>query len=400
MRGKLLLTIIIAIIVIVAGGVAYYYFQNYISTGAGTIKIGVLIPLSPPGDYLAGQYMARGAQLAAEILNSKGGILGKKVEVIIEDDSGTPEKGVAGMRKLILQDRVIAIAGQYHSSVALAVQDVCEQYGIPIIITGASAARITEKHLNTTFRIHVIDPDRAKVWVDYIKKMGYKKIAMIMELTDYGIGLANWTQRWIQLEGINVTVKVWFIDRTATDFTPQLLEVKAWDPDFIINGGVGTPMYLIIKQAYSLGIIPRVPMLVTYDGPSRSKEFWDNVGDAGKDILFIAYYHPNMALTPLGEEFKKLYYQKYGEYPTYHVYNVYGAIMILAQAIEKARSLEPRAIIDALLKYEFTSWNGVVKFNRAEGVYWQQWSPPMMIVQYTKVGQSFDEARIIFTPAR
>jgi len=390
--------LVIVTIIIIVTGVGWYLIQYYTSPRTQeTIKIGLLVPLSPPGDYSAGQFMVRGAQLAVEMLNEKGGLLGKRVELLVEDDGGTPEKGVAGARKLILQDRVIAIVGQFHSSVALAVQDVCEQYGVPLIVLQASSARITEKHLNTTFRIHVIDPDRAALWVSYIKQMGYKKVAMIMELTDYGIGLANWTQKLIKDWGLNVDLRVWFFDRTATDFTPQLLEIKAWDPDVIINGGVGVPVYLITKQAYDLGILPKTPMIISYDAPARSEEYWRNVGEAGVGVLFVIYYHPLMNITKLGKEFQDRYYQKYGEYPIYTAFNAFGGVMILAQAIEKAGSTDPKAIINALLRYEFTSWNGIVKFTRGEGPYWQQWSPPIMLAKYTKFGQKYNESVIVFT---
>jgi branched-chain amino acid transport system substrate-binding protein len=75
----------------------------------GPVKIGVLTPLSPPGDAAAGQFIVRGAKMAADEINGPGGVLGgRKIELVIEDDSGTPEKGVAGLRKLASQDKVSA----------------------------------------------------------------------------------------------------------------------------------------------------------------------------------------------------------------------------------------------------------------------------------------------------
>ena len=129
----------------------------------GPVKIGVLTPLSPPGDAAAGQFIVRGAKMAADEINGPGGVLGgRKIELVIEDDSGTPEKGVAGLRKLASQDKVSAVIGQFHSSVMEAVQDLAEQLKIPVFSTQASAKRITEKHLTYTFRTHVIDPDRVQ----------------------------------------------------------------------------------------------------------------------------------------------------------------------------------------------------------------------------------------------
>ena len=87
------------------------------------VKIGVLTPLSPPGDASAGQFIVRGAKMGAEAVNARGGVLGgRQIELVVEDDAGTPEKGVAGLRKLATQDQVAAVIGQFHSSVMGAVQ--------------------------------------------------------------------------------------------------------------------------------------------------------------------------------------------------------------------------------------------------------------------------------------
>src|SRR5437870_9100274 len=76
------------------------------------VKIGVLTPLSPPGDASAGQFIVRGAKMGAEDVNARGGVLGgRKVELVVEDDSGTPEKGAAGFRKLATQDQAVAVVG-------------------------------------------------------------------------------------------------------------------------------------------------------------------------------------------------------------------------------------------------------------------------------------------------
>src|SRR5712691_704441 len=128
------------------------------------VKIGVLTPLSPPGDAAAGQFIVRGAKMGAEDVNARGGVLGgRKIELVIEDDAGTPEKGAAGIRKLATQDQVVAVLGQFHSSVMLAVQDLAEQFKVPIFATQSTAPGTTEKHLNYSFRTHVIDTDRVQL---------------------------------------------------------------------------------------------------------------------------------------------------------------------------------------------------------------------------------------------
>jgi branched-chain amino acid transport system substrate-binding protein len=103
------------------------------AAAAEPVKIGVITPLSPPGDPAAGQLISRGAKFGAKYVNEelKGVLGGRQIELVIEDDSGTPEKGVAAFRKLATKDKVIAVIGQYHSSVCTALVDVGAEYGIP-----------------------------------------------------------------------------------------------------------------------------------------------------------------------------------------------------------------------------------------------------------------------------
>lgn len=368
------------------------------SPAADVIKIGVLTPLSPPGDYGGGQLIVRGAKLGAEYVNSKGGVLGgKKIELVIEDDAGTPEKGVAGYRKLVTQDEVVAVIGQYHSSVMNAVNDLAEQFGVPVFSTQASARILTEEHFVTTFRTHAIDPDRVRVWLNFIKEMGYQRIALLAENTDYGIGLIEETKNLAPQQGLSLELKSIVFDRGTVDFTPQLLEVKAWKPDLLINIGVGNAAYLIIKQSADIGLFPATPMLVSYDAPVRP-EYWENVGEKGNYLLYISYYHPKMRTTDLGEWFKKAYEAQYKEPPVYSAFNGFGQINILAEALELAQSTKPADLIAALEKGKFTSWNGSVTFTRGEGPYWHQWSPPLLILQYTQPNQPYERATILYPP--
>jgi branched-chain amino acid transport system substrate-binding protein len=360
------------------------------------VRIGVLTPLSPPGDASAGQFIVRGAKLAADELNGRGGVLGgRKVELVIEDDSGTPEKGAAGLRKLATQDQVTAVVGQFHSSVMGAVQDLAEQYRIPIFATQASARGITERHLNYTFRTHVIDPDRVKLWNQWIKERGFKRVALMAENTDYGVGVVEETRGQFKAMDLKVELKTTIFDRTSVDLTPQLLEIKSWNPDLVINVGVGTPVYLIVKQAYDVGLFPAVPMLVSYDLPARP-EYWKNLGEKGNYLVFIAYYHPTMKLTGRGEAMRKRYREQFNEDPVYGALNAYAQVMLLADALNAAKSDKGDDVVKALLGNKFEGWNATIAFTHGDGPYWQQWTPPMLFMQYTRPDMPFSEAKIVF----
>lgn len=360
------------------------------------VKIGVLTPLSPPGDAGAGQFIVRGAKMAMEEINAKGGVIGRKVELVIEDDSGTPEKALAGLRKLA-SDQVAGVMGQFHSSNMLAIQDLADQLKVPIFATQASARSITEKHKEYTFRTHVIDPDRVKLWNNWIMERGFKRVFILAENTDYGTGLVEETKKLFKTMGVKAELDSAIFDRTSVDLTPQLLKIKAWKPDVILNAAVGTPIYLMVKQAYDVGLFPAVPMLVSYDVPVRP-EYWKTVGEKGNFITFIIYYHPTMKLPPRGEAMRKKYIEQFKEEPTYSSFNGYTQVMLIADAVAAAKSDKGEDVQKALLAGKFEGWNGTISFSRGEGPYWQQWTPPMLITQYTKVEQPFAEVKISFPP--
>ncbi len=362
------------------------------------VKIGVLTPLSPPGDASAGQFIVRGAKMGAEDINARGGVLGgRKIELVVEDDAGTPEKGVAGLRKLATQDQVAAVIGQFHSSVMGAVQTLAEQFEIPVFSTQASARGITEQHLNYTFRTHVIDPDRVQLWNRWIKQHSFKRVALLTENTDYGVGLVEETKKQFKTMEVQAELKTIIFDRAVVDLTPQLLEIKNWNPDIVLNGGIGTPAYLIIKQAYDIGLFPAVPMLVSYDLPVRA-EYWKNLGDKGNYLAYIVYYHPTMKLTARGEAFRKTYQEQFKEEPVYGAFNAYTQVVLLADALNAAKSAKGADLVKTLLTNTFEGWNGTISFSRGEGPYWQQWSPPILFTQYTKPEQPFADVKIIFPP--
>jgi branched-chain amino acid transport system substrate-binding protein len=362
----------------------------------GPVKIGVLTPLSPPGDASAGQFIVRGAKMAADDVNARGGVLGgRKIELVIEDDSGTPEKGVAGFRKLATQDRVAGVVGQFHSSVMGAVQDLAEQFKIPIFATQASAKGITERHLTYTFRTHVIDPDRVALWNRWIKQQGFKRVALIAENTDYGVGVVEDTKKQFQSMSVGAELKTVIFDRAVVDLTPQMLDIKNWKPDLVLNVGVGTPVYLIVKQAYDVGLFPSTPMLVSYDLPARP-EFWKNLGEKGTYLAFIVYYHPTMKLTPRGEAFRAKYREQFKEDPVYGALNGYAQVALLADAVNAGKSDSGENLVKALLGNKFEGWNGTISFSRGDGPYWQQWTPPMLFMQYTRTEMPFTEAKIIY----
>ena len=361
------------------------------------VTIGLEIPLSPPGDPTAGQLIRRGADLAVEYVNTqmKGVNGGKQVATAVQDTQGRTEAGVAGYRKLVGDDHAVAVTGFFHSSVNIAVNEVAHQLGVPTIGTQTSAADVTAKHYPEAFRTHAIDPIRAATWLEFIKKKGFKKVSLLAETTDYGIGLVEETKKQNEAGKLGLDIQAITFDHATTDLTPQLLQIKAFKPDLIINIGVGQPMDLMLDQATTIGLTPQVPMLVSYDAPLRP-QFWQLHPKNGDKVYFIAYYSPQQKLSDIGAWFAKAYQEKYKEAPVYSSLNGFGDAMIIAEAVDQAKSTDPKAIVKALETGTFKSWaDAPVTFPPADGVYYHNWSPPILILQYTKPNQDWKEASIV-----
>ena len=382
-------------VLLVPGLAAAGCATNTVSASSGDVVVGISIPLSPPGDAASGQLIQRGAELGAKYVNDHGGVLGgRKIVLAIQDSKGTPDVGVAAYRSLVSGSHAVAVTGFFHSSVNVAVNEVAKEIGVPTLSTQGSAADITGKHYDVAFRTHVVDPIRVGAWMQFIQEKGFKHIAIIAEDTDYGTGLVKQTtEQAAKVPGLQVQSVIF--DHTATDFTTQLLKIKASKPDLVINIGVGQPADLILDQASTIGLYPQVPMLISYDAPVRP-DFWKLHPKNGAGIYFTAYYSPKQPLSDAGKWLAKEYKAKYNEDPVYSSLNGFGDVLIIAEGIEQAKSTDSKKLISALQTGSFTTWSeSKATFPKADGIFWHNWSPPVLILQYTAPNQKWQDAKLL-----
>jgi branched-chain amino acid transport system substrate-binding protein len=361
------------------------------------ITIGLELGLSPPADPGLGQLCRRGAELGVEYVNGvMGGVLGRKIQISLQDTQAKNEAGIAAYRRLVTEEKAVAVTGFAYSSENIAVNEVAKELGVPTIGSQSGAADITAKHYDMAFRTHAIDPLRAETWLGWIKKMNYKKISIIAVTTDYGIGLITETENQNKAKNLGLEIQSLTYDQSVTDLTPQLLQVKAFKPDAIINIAVGQMLDLMVDQATTIGLLPETPMLISYDAPVRPQ--WWKLHAQNGGVYFIAYYSPQQKLSDIGAWYAKQYQEKFKDLPVYSDLNCFGDIAIIAQAITQAKSADPKAIAKALESGKFMGWAaGDVTFPRADGVFWHNWSPPMQILHYTKPNQDWREAEVAYS---
>ena len=349
---------------------------------ADTIKIGVVGPRTGPA-AATGKAFEEGIALALDHINASGGVLGKQVEVVFEDTGGVPEKAASAFEKLVIRDQVPIVVGESHSSSALAEIEVANRYKVPFIICEAWHDDITKKNYKWVFRAGPANSGVVDFYIaPFVKDMGFKKVAIVRENSDWGVGIAERTE--YNLTKMNIPFVTLKVEREAKDFYTELTKLKAENPEIILAYIYGTGLHFFLAQAHEVGLAPKALVLDGAGPPSLWESFWKNVGDAGELELFISSMHQDVHLTPTSRKFWDDYKKKFGKDPSdYKTRSIYNVLLIAADAINRAKSTNNEAIVDALEKTELEVTTGVVKFGLNPGSYeYHQWMPPMLVVQW------------------
>ena len=270
---------------------------------ADTVKIGLVTPMSAPGDYKSGQVNTQTVELAAEELNKDGGLLGKKVEIVKADDEGKPAVGVTAMKRLLAGGDVTATVGHWHSSVSVAQAKISDQKKVPMLLHYSWDDALTAGHSEYVWRVGPFNSEIAALMTPFFVKSGYKTVAVMYETTAFGTGFAEALKKNCEAQGI----KIYDISypAEATDLKPQLLELKGKDPapEVLVIASVYQAMYLIPKQAHEIGLAPACKMMTSWDW-TVYPDFWE-VNWARRGVGVTLYSDLRVAtswqLSPLGD---------------------------------------------------------------------------------------------------
>jgi ABC-type branched-subunit amino acid transport system substrate-binding protein len=374
-----------------------------------TILIGGFGPLSAPGSYQGGTEMRQAAEMAVDEVNEAGGVLGKEVELIFGDTEGLPERGTAVTERLITQNNVVGLVGEYHSGVALTEMEVAHKYGVPVVFAEPWSDDVTGSGYDEIFRIAPSIDFYSSIATNYIAEAGWESVVFVVEDTDYGREQGETWRAQLEEQGIT-DVEVIFADPATEDFTPILQRIAQDPPDML--GGVitGIGNSRMLSQSCDLGLAP-TPQTAYYASiDAQYPEFWENVGECGQYVFFTYVGLPRSLWNEKTEAFMANFEERYGTIPGAPALESYDATQILLQAIEDAGSTEPAAIVQALENMEYTGALGNIWFEYGNDNpvpddmpdwMWHQWpTPTVMILQYTDVDQSVDEATVVYPPER
>ena len=370
------------------------------------IKIGGLAPLSAPGSVTGGEAMRDAMNIAIEDINSSGGVLGCKLQLIVGDTEGLPEKGTSVMEKLISQDKVVAVAGGYHSSVGVASEQVAHKYGIPVVFAETWSDEITSTELPEVFRIAPLSSEVAKFQSKFaITVPGVKKVSMIVENTDFGRPNAEASVNVLKEAGIKSAM--FTVDIGNQDFASIIERMKAGNPDMVFVIVTGEASYNFTQQAADAGMGPEDIPMICDQIALESKAYWTNVPD-GNYAFMMRVGLPPQLYNNVAKSFVKSYKTKTGKKAAEsYAFEAYDSVRILAQAINEAGSTNPQAIIKALEKIEYVGALGTITFpynstnppekNNLDAKWWHQFpEPAVTMLQYQKRGQPSTEAPVVY----
>ncbi|WP_246806681.1 ABC transporter substrate-binding protein [Neopusillimonas maritima] len=328
-----------------------------------TIKLGVNLPLT--GAVAAsGNFVANGVKVAAEEINANGGVLGKKLELIIEDNKSNPTEASNVTEKLIVRDKVAVIQGAWGSTFTLAAMPKLMEYKVPMVVDIASSTKVTTAGNPFVFRVAPTNLMEAENFAPHIKKLGIRKADFLVVNNDWGLNGVEAFGKVLRENGVAVG-QVQTMDPSAQDMTSQLAVIKASDGDTLFLTGSVEQAMLIMKQMQALGIKRRV---VT-SGGAMPEQLIAQAGSAANGTYHIMLFVPWFPeATPNPEAAKK-----FVESWRAHGFDPYGlpegarayvGTHVIARAIERAGVVEPEAIRKALWETNFDTLTGHIEFSK------------------------------------
>ncbi len=328
-----------------------------------TIKLGLVAAMSGQSAK-SGEAIVRGLSVAVDEINAKGGVLGKKVELIVRDDESNPAKGVVAARELVQREKVAALFGGLDTPVSMAIVPFANQNKVPFMGVWAAGTPITRNGApeNYVFRVSAVDVLVDKALVDYaIKKYGAKKPGMILINNPWGESNEKGLKAALEEKGMPSAGIEKFQDADV-DVVPQLTRLKESGADVLFMVANVAPSSQVVKSLDRMGW--DVP-IVSHWGPAGGR-FSELAGPSGAKVHFIQTFSFAGKLSPKAEAVLAALKKKYPEIksladvtPAVGIANAYDAMNLTALAIAKAGSTDGSKIREAFEQIE--SYDGLIK---------------------------------------
>jgi branched-chain amino acid transport system substrate-binding protein len=322
------------------------------------VKLGHVAPMTGPQAHL-GKDNENGAVLAVEELNAKGMEIGGakvKFELVAEDDQADPKQGSIVAQKLV-DAKVNGVIGHLNSGTTIPASKLYADAGIPQISGSATNPKYTQQGFATAFRVMANDVQQGKVLGEFAAKQGVKTVAIVDDRTAYGQGLADEFKKAAEASGLKIVATEYTNDK-ATDFKAILTKIKSKKAELVFFGGMDAQGGPMTKQMKELGIKAK---FLGGDGVC-TPEFMKLGGEAAEGNYCSL---PGMPLEKLakGPEFKDKFSKKFGAEIQLYAPYVYDAVMVMADSMKRAESVEPAKFLPEIGKTKYDGVTALIEFD-------------------------------------
>jgi branched-chain amino acid transport system substrate-binding protein len=330
----------------------------------GVVKVGNIIPLSGPSASV-GQQGKNAREMAVEEINAAGGIKslgGAKLEMLYADSESKPEKGVAEAERLINTEKVNVLTGCWNSAVTYPTTAVAERYGIPFIVPVSVADKITEQGFKTVFRIAAKDSWWTRDQFAFLKDMEkefntkVKKLAFVYENGDWGKGFAGQWKELAKKGGYQVVLDEPY-PSTATDLSPVVQKVRRSRADVLLLVSNAADAILLTNTLAEYKV--KLKAIIASGGGHADPSFLQATGKNGRYIFDIVEWETDVN-KPGAKEANEKFKSRYGYNLAGESVDAYLAMYVLADALDRAGSLDPAKIREALAATDYRKGKGMI----------------------------------------
>ncbi len=324
----------------------------------GPIKVGSFLSMTG-GTATFGQSCGNGIKLAIEEINAQGGVLGRQVELILEDDRSLAQEAKTAAVKLIQQDKVVALLGEVASSSSLAAAPDAQRAGVPMISPASTNPKVTETG-DYIFRVCFIDPFQGQVMAKFaINTLQAKSAAVFTDVkSDYSVGLAQYFKNTFAEMGGSIVSEESFAQGDI-DFKAQLTSIKSKNPDVIFIPGYYTEVGQIARQARELGITAKFLGGDGWDSPETAQ-----IGGAAVEGAYFSNHYSAEDPNPVVQNYVAKFKAKYNAEPDGMGVLGYDAANVLFDAMKRAGTTDGPALRDAIAATKgFEGVSGIINID-------------------------------------
>jgi branched-chain amino acid transport system substrate-binding protein len=330
------------------------------------VKVGAILAVTGPASFL-GAPEARTLQMLVEELNGKGGVNGRKLELVLRDSGGSPEKAVSFARQLIDEEGVVAIIGPTTSGETLAIKGVAEETGT-ILLSCAAAEVIVNPVARHVFKVAPKDSLAAELIFRRMKRMGISRVGLLSSNTGFGKAGKEQVEKLAPAHGIQIAVSEVY-DKGATDLTAEVTKLKAAKVQAVLNWSIEPAQAIVLKNIRQIGL--DVPIFQSHG--FASLQYAKAAGAAAEGVLFPAgrlVVADALPATdpqkPVLASYKKAYEARFGEDVSTFGGHAHDALLVLVGALKAGGDDREKVRAAIETTKGFVGTGGVFNFTPAD----------------------------------